>query len=203
MAADLPSGYDPSYDFEMPVAGYEIMGLAALSAFALVGVGAFCTYAAAEAGTALDISYVIGGSTIVAGGTALTEGQIGLITMIDAIELSEALSEAGGIAWGGSPAAQLALESLLESSLLETFSVESLIALAAYQPSPLDGPAYGYFGGYLGNFAHGLPGNGGLTTPPGFPDFPGHGYPVFDPGAGAQGFSCVKVGDTDYCHWEY
>lgn len=182
MAAPLPPEYDPTFDFEMPVAGYEIMGLATLSAFAVIGIGAFFTYAAAETGAALDISYTVGGSTIMAGGTALTEGQAVIL----------AVAEAEGITGFGAAL----LEVIIDGGFTALFSVDSLVALSLYRPSPLDTTNFGNFGSYLGRFANGLPG-GGLTTPPGFPGFIGGGYP---PGSF---FVCYKVNDEYMCHRVY
>lgn len=173
----------------------QMMALGALSAFALIGVGAFCAYAAAELDTALTITYTVGGTSTFAGGTALTETQAALIDFATTTDFLE-----GGVLGAGGQA----LNMLIDTWGLSSFTAEGLIALAAYQPSPLDAANYGYFGGYLGNFGfgNGLPG-GGLTTPPGFPGFPGFGYPVWDPFAGAGHFFCVKINDDYMCHWEY
>lgn len=160
----------------------QIMGLTALSAFALIGIGAFCTVAAAEVGTALDITYTVGGSTIIAGGTAMTEGQAAIL----------AVSEAEGMTGFGAAL----LETIIEGGFTALFSVESLLALSNYQIpyNPQAPNFYGGLGNYLGWF---VPGGGGITEPPGFPGFPGHGYPV------GGGWVCWVHNDVEYCHWEY
>lgn len=159
-----------------------IMGLAALSSLALVGVGAFFTAAAVETGEALTVTYVTaeGTAMVFAGGTTLTAGQAVIVTTVTS----------GGLAT--EPAAVTALMSSIGFRLL---SLEGLLALAAYEPPTPFWGHYGEFGNYMGNFyPNALPG-GGLTTPPGFPGFPGGGH--------QYGKVCYMLDGVEYCHLQY
>lgn len=204
MAVEIGPEWDPgAHDYEatltpgatLYVTG--VMGLVGMGAFSLLGIGAFFTYEAAVASPAAvtTVTYVIGSganaTTVIyaaaEGGVVLTESQATFVAMV----------EAGGMA--SEPVSVTAI--LASWGFQATWTEGELLILAAYEPpTPLDRTNYGNFGAYLGYFQYGLPG-GGLTTPPGFPGFPGVGYP-FEPGE-PHGFFCVKYDDVDYCHWQY
>lgn len=159
-----------------------IMGLTALAAFGAAGVYAGFTYAAAVAGEATSISYTIGGSTIIAGGTAMTSGQAAVI----------AVAEAEGMTGFGAAL----LEVIIDGGFTALFSAEGIVALSLFDHESLSPGIYGNIGGWLGQ---GLPGGsfGGSGTPPGFPGFPAN--TVYGNFSGTYG--CILVFGEYQCYW--
>lgn len=160
-----------------------ILGLTALAAFGVVGVYAGFTYAAAVAGEATNISFTIGGSTVVAGGTAITEGQAAVI----------AVAEAEGMSGFGAAL----LEMIIEGGFTALLTVDSLVALSLFDHESLSPGIYGHIGSWLGQA---VPGGGGISTPPGFPGFPGGPVHTIYDGFGGQ-YACVLVFGEYQCFW--
>ncbi len=152
-----------------------VTGLICLSAFTMMGIGAFFTYAAIEAGTATDISFVIGGSTIVAGGTALTEGQCIVMEMV--------LIEDINVEMGG--AVQGILATCIGTWGMEVFSLDSLILLAQYNTS-FNSSHYNNMTNYMAGYYVGL-GSGGPGSDPGYHAPGGGGFPGGSGGPGPGG----------------
>lgn len=156
----LPSYYDPVHaNYQGAVNQFyaaEIGALIGLSAFAAIGIGTFFTSGTAVAGTAPGAAVVASPTaTAFTAGTTITQAQATIMAVLRTGEMTGA--------------GQATLEALVESWGLETFSVEGLIALTAYNSDS----AYGshFFepglGGYYG-VPHSFPGVGFLPAgPPG------------------------------------
>lgn len=159
-----------------------IMGLTALSAFAMVGVGAFFTHAAIAVGEATTITYTVGGAAVYAGGSTLTSGQAAILATI---------------ASGGLDGEVVAVSAILSSWGMQMFTLDSLLALAAFDVSSNHSfrTHFGNSGSWMGNY---VSGGGGYANPPGFPGFPGVGYP-----AAAGALVCYYIGHDRYCFWSY
>lgn len=156
-----------------------------LAAFALVSVGAYFTPAQAALGA---------GAPIYVNGTAYYGITLEEATTIDAALVA---ADAGDLTLMTPAIGELITASGLAGTTgsFRILSLEAMVALATYSVAH-NAHFYGNFGSYLGSFT---PFGGGLTAPPGFPGFPGVGYP--NP-FGTGHFFCVKVGDTTFCHWE-
>lgn len=142
-----------------------VMGLTAVTAFSLAGVGAFFTYGAAAVATSASplTPVLVGSANCFVDGTALTAVQLEELAALDAVALANP-GLAGGL--------YAAVQQLGLTWGLDTISVDGLIALAAFDVNA--GPLpwhYGDFGSYLG-WNSGIPGIGGYSGTPGFPDFP-------------------------------
>lgn len=196
MAAELASEYDPvqaDYAFFLgfPYTPDQAQnaqitgGLVGLAAMALIGIGAFFTGGAILAGTATTVTYTVADGTVLvySSGTALTAGQAAIAAVI----------ESGALA-----TEPVAVNAILSSWGMKMFTMESLLALASFNVTspPQYSWTYGNFGHFMGNWS-GL-GQGAFSTPPGFPEFPGHGGPVGGPSAG---WVCTEWDDGTVCEW--
>lgn len=190
----LPSIFDPItnqfMDNFMSENEQMFFGLLGLSAFGMIGYGAFFTYGAAAAtppvlGVPAVVTFGegtigVGTATFVTGGTTLTAGQM--------LYLAEV--QAGQIALSNG-----AVAAILESWGLQLLTVDTFLLLALYNvatppPNPIH---FGNFGSWLGGFT-GL--GGGFATPPGFPGFPGS--PTHPPPGG--GNPCYNLASNEYCY---
>lgn len=135
--------YDPTFDFEMPPLGYAIMGLLALSAFAMIGVIPLFAAEAVVAGTALEGAVVVNGVTYygVTEATAIALNAIGEGAMT--VEAANAITTAA-ILGGGSAldaAAIVALYNFNTSSsplLGHYHNVRSYVDFYGEHLAPLD-----------------------------------------------------------------
>lgn len=189
---EFPIGFDPiTNDWMgnfMSEDEIRFAGLVGLTAFGTIAYGAFFTYGAAAVTpptlsvpatvTFTSAGVGVGTATFVnSSAVPLTMGQM----------QSLAAMQAGTLGFS-----EGAVAAILESWGMTAFSLEGLLALALYIPPPLFNEHFGNFGAYIGNF---VPGGGGLTTPPGFPGFPGGGH--------QYGKICYIMDGVEYCHLEY
>lgn len=88
-----PDGYNPTFDFEMPPAGYIVFGAIAIAALGAAAVGAFFTTSALAGGTAVAEGIVVNGTTyygVSAGVAAALDAATTLETMGEADVIVEA-----------------------------------------------------------------------------------------------------------------
>lgn len=178
--ADYPPGYDPSQADYISARDQAIGGLIGLSAFAMIGVGAFFTTGAIAAGTVAE-GITINGTTYYGVTQATAEFYAGIGT--GAITQEAATALVGSAVIGGGSALDAA----------------AIIALDHFDISR-DARFWQNFGDYMSLF---IPGYSGPGIPAGYPGFPGVGYP--NP-FGTGGFVCYVpyFGDDtqEYCFWE-
>lgn len=148
-------------------------GLIALSAFAMIGIGAFFAV-----GAGIGEGITVGGTTYYGVSQATAEALAAIGEGAMTVEAANTVTSAA-IMGGGS-----------------AFDAAAVIALYSYDvSSPRFRWHYGRFGAWMGYFT-GL-GVGGFSTPPGFPDFPGHGFPM----GGA--WVCYTIDEYEYCFYTY
>lgn len=176
--------WDPgAHDYEATSTPLErgilagVLGLAAVSAFSLVGVGAFFTTEAAAAG-AIGEGVTVNGTTYY----GITQATAEALYAAEAAGFSQEAATAvvsSGVMGGGS-----------------ALDAAALIALQDWEPpSPNQ---FSQFGHYMGPYA--LFGNplGGIQTPPGFPGFFGGPGVTLPPGVFRVCFELEATGIT-YC----
>lgn len=158
-----------------------IPGLMFLSVFSGIGVGAFLGAEGMALGAPISFTegITIDGVTYFGmtqeGAQAIAALGAGAITQDAATAIQAAAIMGGGTALEIDAAAFLALDQ--------------------YNPSQ-DLREWQNFGDYLSLFQNGYIGPG---IAPGYPGFPGYGYP--NP-FGVGGMVCYVNGDTEECHWE-
>lgn len=163
-----------------------------LTAFTMVGFVAAFTYPAAAAlPPALDTAVITFGEGVTVGTTTFVNSAAVNLSSAQMVELAAMSSGQLQFSTG-------AVAAILESWGFTALSMDGLLVLAAFDATADPGLAqnYGNSGSWLGRYLDGL--GGGFATPPGFPGFPGYGYPT-----GTGGWVCYHLNNTQYCYWAY